>query len=270
MLNRTVVFISRVLAIMILSLPVIAHEYWLQPVNFILQQDKFIEAHIQVGQDFKGDKFPYIDKDVASMQIHLGGDSKIISSRTGDYPAIAESALGDGLNILTIASNPYTLTYKKPGKFEKFVQHEGIDWVLAEHAKRSLPEIGFTETFLRDAKTLVKVGSGKGEDRKTGLEFEWVLHTNPYITKKEELFAQLFWQGKVFANRQYRTFIRTDDELIIHVSNTDEHGMASIPRQPKATYLLNAVHMVLPDKATAEKYNAVWESRWASLTFATE
>jgi hypothetical protein len=32
---------------------------------------------------------------------------------------------------------------------------------------------------------------------------------------------------------------------------------------------LNAVRLIVPDDATAAETGAVWESRWASVTFAT-
>jgi len=270
MINRTIVFVSCLIATMILSLPAIAHEYWLQPIRFFVQNNDVISAHIHVGQHFKGDKYPYISKDITSMGIHLGSASKTIVPRTGDYPAITEAVLGDGINILTVTTNPSVLIYDEPGKFEKFLLKEGLNWVLAEHENRKLPAIGFTETYRRNAKTLIKVGSGEGADQKTGLEFEWVLQTNPYTATKNELVAQLLWQGKVFADKQFRVFIRTGDELITHVSNTNKDGMAHFPFYPDAKYLVNAVHMILPTNEVVEKYNAVWESRWASLTFATE
>ena len=43
----------------------------------------------------------------------------------------------------------------------------------------------------------------------------------------------------------------------------------TLPRVSDASYLLNAVRLMRPDDATVAETQAVWESRWASLTFAT-
>jgi len=270
MLNRIwIVFIS-VLATMILSLPALAHEYWLQPDTFILPNEGLIQAHIKTGQDFRGNNFAYLPLSVESMQIHLGDKSQPTSSRFGDYPAISEVALGDGLNILSATTTPTKLTYEKPGKFESFLRNEGLDWVLAEHHKRQLPETGFTEIYSRYTKALVKVGSGKGADRKIGHTFEWVLETNPYTNEQNKLVAQLWWQDKILANHQLRYFIQTGKNLTTDIAITDKNGRANIPYKPGSTYMVNAVYMVTPSKENATKYKAVWDSRWASVTFATK
>ena len=270
MLNKSLVHTCFALTTIILSLPALAHEYWLQPNDFFVQHDELIQAHIKTGQDFRGNNFAYLPKSISSMHLHLGDSSTRIYSRFGDYPAISVPAAGNGLNILSVTTPPTSLTYEEPGKFASFVDNEGLDGVLVEHEKRKLPEIGFIEVYKRYTKSLIKAGDGEGADRKVGLEFEWVLHTNPYTTKQKKLVAQLWWQDKAHANKQFRYFIQTGKTLSTDIARTDSNGMATLPFIPGSTYLVNAVHMLIPTKETVIKYNAVWDSRWASLTFATE
>ena len=254
---------------MILSLSAHGHEYWLQPDQFIVQQDALLQAHIKTGQKFRGNNYAYLPRDVASMHMHLGDKTVPITSRFGDYPAISQPAIGNGINILSVTTHPTKLKYKKPGKFEAFVNDEGLDSVLAEHQKRGLPDTGFTEIYSRYTKSLVKVGNSPGDDYKVGHEFEWVLETNPYQPSRDTLSAQLWWQGKVLANHQFRYFIQTGKTLATDVARTDDNGIAHFPFIPRSTYMLNAVIMLVPNKDDAKKYNAVWDSRWASTTFAT-
>ena len=268
-MKKKVLSYSSSLAGIILCLPVIAHEYWLEPLDSFSASNVIIVAHIKVGQHFKGNNYPYLPTEVESIQLHLGDETVPLSPRFGSNPAILQQSLGDGLNILSVETYPYKINYDSSEKFEKFVREEGIDWVLGEHEKRQLPSTGFVEAYRRHTKMLVKVGDGRGKDRRVGMEFEWVLQSSPYAEVDDELVAQLWWRGEVFPNSQARLFVKRGDEVTEKVLRTDADGLVRFPRAAKSQYLVNAVHMLLPDDETAQDTGAVWESRWASLTFAT-
>ena len=93
--------------------------------------------------------------------------------------------------------------------------------------------------------------------------------TNPYTDKGDELSVQLWWQGKGFANAPYRVFIQKDGKASEVQYKTDASGIGSFPRQSNALYMINAVHMILPDKKLEKSMKAVWQSHWATLSFAT-
>ncbi len=264
-MRSIVVFITSILV----SQYGLAHEYWLHPQNFQLQTEDSIRVDIRVGQHFKGNTYAYLPTEIETAQIYLANRSGPIKARFGDIPAINQAPLGEGLTILTVASEPFKLTYNSADKFRDFLKYDGIEWVQKEHEKRGLPETGFTEAYRRHAKTLVKVGNGQGSDRRTGLEFEWVVLTNPYTNKTDKLSAQLWWRDKLFANAAFRVFILKDGTVSESTYVTDENGVAIFPRIADAIYMINAVHMILPANELVVKMNAVWESRWASVTFAT-
>jgi len=250
------------------ALPAGAHEYWVQGDRYVIGADDNIRAHVRVGQHFKGEALPYFPDAMESIQIHLGSRSGTIQPRYAAYPVISNSPLGDGLNIISLTSGRSELKHDDPEKFREFLVYEGLEWVLARHKERKLPSAGFIETYRRYAKMLVKVGSGEGEDRYLGMPLEWVLLANPYAGTADTLWAQLRWQGKVFAGAQCRVFIEKNDKLDEIVLHTDKEGKIRFPRVSEATYLVSAVHMVEPDRETVKQTRAVWESRWASVTFS--
>lgn len=273
MLNKTSNFLFYNLIGLFVSLPVMAHEYWLQPDDFILEPGEKITAHIKVGQQFKGNNHAYLPDQVASIQIHGGNKTLTLKPRLGDYPAISQEPLAKGLNIVSLESNAFMLSYQDSEKFEDFVRAEGLDWVLREHNRRGLPFEDFIEAYRRHTKTLVQVSdgsdSGSGQDRKLGLEFEWVLQSNPYTDNNDDLVAQLWWRGKVFPRSQVKVFVKQNDQLSEQTLTTNDQGLVSFKRLPDASYLINAVHMIVPEQQTVKATDAVWESRWTSLTFAT-
>lgn len=265
---RSVPFRLLALFASLLPLAVAAHEYWLEPEQFMLPADNPLRVDIRIGQHFKGDSFTYIPDQVESLQLHRGDASRRITPTMGDFPAIITQSLGDGLHILTLSSSLFSLTYYEPETFPNFVRKEGHPWAIEQHKKRGLPETGFTEGYRRHAKSLIRVGDGQGNDRRTGLTFEWVLQGNPY-TEQGPLVAQLWWHDQVLPDAPCRLFVRQDGRVQEHVLRTDEGGRVTLPHSAGAVYLLNAVQLTLPEQATLANTRAVWESHWASLTFAT-
>lgn len=248
-----------------------AHEMWIEPQEFAIQSGEGILANEVVGQNFKGDKYAYVDDSFDSLNITVADKTKRINSRLGDLPAIQEKPSEEGLHIITAETSALTLSYENLEKFTDFLNAEGLQWVLAEHKKRDLPESGFKEVYRRNAKSLIKVGHGKGQDKALGMPFEWVLETNPY-TDKGVIKAQLLWQGKPALDMHVNIFNKPkhdslNSELIKTSLRTDVEGRIEIPRGKGGLFLISSVKMIESKEDVANKTGAVWESIWASLSY---
>ena len=263
--------VFKISLLVFLSINAKAHEMWIEPVNYSLQVGQKILANEVVGQDFKGNKYGYLDSSFNKLNITVGDKTKAVESRLGDLPAIQETSSIEGLHIITAETSPSELVYETAEKFANFLRIDGLEWVFAAHKKRGLPEKGFKELYSRSPKSLVKVGHGKGKDRAFGLPLEWVVETNPYTTKGP-VRMQLLWQGKPASdmfvnifNKPKRTSKKAD--LIRTSLRTDINGWVEIPRAKGGLFLINSVKMIEPDAKIASKTGAVWESIWGSLTY---
>ena len=250
-----------------LSCQLTAHEFWFEPLNFKIKVTEKLKAHEKVGQDFKGNQYVYLDSSYQFLNITQSKKTRAVKSRLGDLPAINEDVTAEGLAILSAETTPSDVTYKKWDKFSSFIKSKGLDWVLEKHKERKLPEKNFVETYRRFAKSLVKVGHGKGNDRALGLGFEWVVETNPYTTKIDGIRAQLLWKGQPHAKAHVSVFNKLGDDLLKSELITDDNGRVEIPRAKGGLFLINAVQMIeAPEKMVKER-SAVWESHWASVTY---
>ncbi len=244
---------------------------WIEPVNYSLQVGDKILSNEIVGQDFKGNKYAYLDSSYEKLNITVGDNTHAVKSRLGDLPAIQEISSAEGLHIITAETTPSDLTYETPEKFAKFLRSDGLEWVFEAHKKRGLPEKGFKEIYRRSPKALIKVGNGQGQDRALGLPLEWVVETNPY-TSQGNIKAQLLWQGTPAADMHVNVFNKPKhtspkSELIKTTLRTDVNGRIEIPRGNGGLFLINSVKMIEPDAKTALRTEAVWESIWGSLTY---
>ena len=244
-----------------------AHELWIDPVITTGNMQTKITAHVRVGQNFKGQKQYYIPEDINETYITDAAGRADLKGIIGDELIFNRPTKHLGLQILTYHSNPLKLTYNKFAKFENFVRGKGLDWVLDEHNKRGLPELGFYESYVRYAKALITRGSTTGSDKQTGLMFELIALNNPYefkISNTENMLPiKLIWKGKPFANSQISVFENTDAGVKSSNIKTNQAGVANLPVTANGAYMLNAVQMTAELPATG----VVWKSHWASLTF---
>jgi len=268
--------IFSILIVFALSGQALSHEFWLEPVNYHVKSGELIKVHEKVGQDFKGNQYVYLPSSYQFLNQTMGDKTVAVKSKLGDLPAVNEVVEGEGLLILSAETTPLDVTYEKWQKFESFIKNKGLDWVLVKHKERKLAEKNFVESYRRFAKTLIKVGHGKGSDHALGLGFEWVVETNPYTTKEGPIKAQLLWNGKPHPDAHVGIFNRrpssgkNQSELIKSELTTDGEGKIEIPRAKGGSFLINAVQMIEAPEKMAKERNAVWESHWASVTYYLE
>lgn len=244
-----------------------AHEFWIEPIKFEIAKGDNLRAHVKVGQMMDGETYSFFPGNFERFELTAGGTTQPVANRFAQSPAVDQPASQSGLNILTYQSKASVLTYTERNKFESFLKNEGIEWVLAEHKRRGLPEVGFVELFKRYAKSLIKVGDGAGQDQLMGMPIEWLLETNPYTDKGDAVTAQLIYQGKPFAGSFVTVFIQRNGEVTKTAYRTDENGRVRIPKGAGGVFLVNAVQMIQPDAAQANGSGAVWMSLWASTTY---
>lgn len=257
------------LLIALLHLPIgaLAHELWIEPVQYSVPSDTRIQARLVNGQSFEGVELPYFPNRTELFRVfNADGDNEIIN-RIGNRPAIDLENLPDGLNILVYQSKPAELTYAEPEKFTNFIKHKDLKFTFEDHLARGLPENKVTEVYTRFSKSLVGIGSSNGNDKRVGLLTELVALSNPY-TDKAPMRVQLFYNQEPRPNAQIEVFERAADQTVqVSTVRTDMDGIAEIQVKPNHEYMLDAVVLRIPSQDVASEYSAMWESLWANLTF---
>ena len=265
MIRRT--FIGA-MALSLLPVLTTAHEFWIDPVDYVVPSKGALVATLRVGETFAGAEQSYLERNFVRFDMQCGGTLEAVPGRAGDRPALNVAAPRDGLCVIIHQTRDYTLTYREWQKFVNFVEHKDFEGVLAEHAARGLPESEFVELYSRYAKSLIAVGDGAGADAEVGLVTEIVAEANPYTDDMTDgLPIRVLYDGAPRADAQVELFARPPEgkvEVTLH--RTDAEGRVTLPVQRGYSYLADAV-VLRPLEAQAEK-DPVWESLWASLTFA--
>jgi hypothetical protein len=249
--------------------PADAHEFWIEPSDY--QPGATIEARLVNGQGFTGAVIAYFPNRFARFTLALGDEEVPVGARAGDNPALVAPPLGEGLHVATYVSSGDIVTYDNYAVFARFVEHKDFPGhIHRQHQARGLPEDRFSEYYTRFCKSLIGVGSSAGADRALGLEIELVALANPYVDDLSAgLPVQAFYQGAPLPDWQIELFDKAPDGTVtITTARTDADGIGLLQVTPGHSYLVDAVYLREPSAALQADRGVVWESLWASLTFA--
>ena len=255
------------------AVPAAAHEFWIEPEAPRVDPGETVRAELRVGAMLSGEAYPYLSDQIVTAQLHAPSAILDIEGMEGDLPALSVTPSEPGLHVILYHAAPAYIEYEDFETFVSYLAYEGLDDVVRLHKERGLPESGFSEAYVRNARALLQVGPADPSDldRPTGMPLELVALQNPFVGGLSELEVQLLWQGAPVPNRQVSVFHRAqgDDaagEVTRSLVTTDAGGQATIPLAESGFYLLNAVQM----KPASEVEDVNWESHWATLTFAVE
>lgn len=250
--------------------PLLSHEFWIDPEEYQVESGQTLRANFRNGQEFEGNALAYFDRRSTRFDLIAGGETRALSPRPGDRPALDITAPDqDGLVTLVHETTPQFVTYTDWAKFEAFIDHKDFTQARAVHSEKGWSKEKFRERYTRHVKALIAVGDGAGTDRAAGLKTEFVALTNPYAEGFDgPMQVKLFYEGRPRAGAQVEVFDRApDDSVTITLHRTSSDGTAAIPVTPGHSYLFDAV-VLRPAPDAGEGPDApVWETYWAALTF---
>lgn len=253
---------SIVLLVLAATVPLHAHDFWIEPSTFRPAVGTMLTASLRVGQDFLGDPVPRSAELIDSFTIRDGKGQRAVAGLEGRDPAGFLRIEAPGIAIVGYQSkaNPLELP---AAKFEQFLADEGFDSIRALRAKRGQSGQPDHEHFFRYAKALLQSGSGDGArlDQPLGFRYEIVPLNDPMATAGETAFRVLH-EAKPLAGALVMAMHRDDPSLRLR-ARTDAKGRVAFNLPKNGVWLIRSVHMV----AAPAGSGADWESLWASLTF---
>lgn len=261
-------------AMCIMAMPVQAHEFWIEPVDYTVAVGTPVQATFRNGEAFAGSALSYIPNRSARFEMIAGDTVTGVPSRIGDNPAFDVAGIPEGLLTIIQETTDADLTYTpKDGRsgwerFVGFVEHKDLKGVIEAHDARGLSQEKPAEQYRRFAKSLVAVGDGAGADAARDLRVEFVALANPYTDDVSAgMPVQLLFEGAPNPDTQIEMFQKAPDGTVeITLHRTDAEGRATLPVLPGHSYLFDSV-MAVPLEPAAEG-DPTWYTLWAALTFA--
>lgn len=248
-----------------------AHDFWILPSNFAPAVGEPISFRLAVGQQWVGDPFPRSNQRI--VRFALAGPAGV-----ADIPgveAVDPAGLGrlaaPGYYVAGYASNNSPLSLEA-AKFEDYLRLEGLEWVIAERARRGESQAASREVYARCAKSLLHVPgspSTTGFDHDFGCALELVPEQAPdTIRPGEVLPLRLLYRGKPLVGALVILMPKANPQATVQ-ARSDRKGRVRLPLAAAGVWMAKAVHMVRLQGADEQREAADWQSYWASLTFET-
>lgn len=275
---RLGVLCASLLLLLATALPpglVSAHEVWIEPATTEISNGEELVADLRIGDMFEGDHLIYIPQQTERLFVLTDNGSFDLKPRVGSRPVIRippeklEDSDGDVV-VVYQSANSY-VHYGSREKFFSFARKKGAGDVQQLHENRRLPDSGFVERYKRFAKAIINIGpeSELVNDTGVGMEVEFVAHGKKMLPGSGHEFEfQLLYQGKLLPEAQVTLFSRDGDGSVTSSrSLTDAQGVIRVRAEAGHRYLLDHVTLREADPS-GDRNRPVWESLWASLTFA--
>jgi hypothetical protein len=247
-----------------------AHDFWIEPSSFTPEPAAAVALHLRVGQQWLGDPLPRDGKRVERFVLAGPEGVAEVPGVEGVDPAGVTRVGGNGLYVVSYASfnTPLSLA---PEKFEEYLRLEGLEWAIAERARRGESAADSREVYARCAKAVLHVGSGGpsvGFDRTFGCAFEIVPEQDPSgVPVGAALTVRVLYRGKPFAGALVVALPKTHPQAFSS-ARSDRAGRATLQLAERGAWLVKAVHLERLAETEAVREQADWQSVWASLTFA--
>ncbi len=247
-----------------------AHEFWIDPVDFMIDAGDALVADIRVGEDFVGAPSSFLPQSFEAFAVIAGTGGSNVNGRLGDIPALNMEGVPEGLSIIIYQSNTLNIVWSEWERFLGFAEHKDLGDVTAMHEDRGLSLEDVSENYIRYAKSMVSIGEGAGTDRQFGLRAELVSLTNPYTDDTTGgIEMQLYYDGALQPDYQVELFAENaDGEVEITLHRTNAEGVVTLPVEPGMNYMADAVFLEELDPETSDN-GAIWATHWANMTFAT-
>lgn len=251
-------------AIAVSSVPLAAHDMWIEPTTFFPQSGQIVSVRLRVGQDLLGDPL-LLDPSLVNQFVVKDADGlRPVVRRDGRDPAGLVRLAAPGVHVIGYQSHPSAIEIPAD-TFNQYLKEEGLDAVSALRASRNETRTSAREIFSRCAKSLVFSGTTTDTQggRPLGFTLELVAERNPYAMRADQdLPVRLTYENRPLAGALVVAMNRLNPAEKL-TARTDADGRVRFRPRRDGMWLIKAVHMV----PAAQGAHADWASFWASLTF---
>jgi uncharacterized GH25 family protein len=253
----------------LIAAPVLAHDFWIQPVRFQTEVGRPFPLTFQVGHAAARQRWGASDR-IVLVQDLVGRTRRDLRSSlraAGPADLVANFAV-PGLHVIAMQSN-YALSDLPAIRFNDYAKVEGLAAVLAHRRATGATNANGRERYSRRAKALVQVGPQAGVDqslatRPIGLKLEIVPERNPYVLGPTRMLPiRVVYNGRPLARATVKLTNLDFDARPLETAVTDRAGRASFRVPGNGQWLLN----VLWSEPVKGDPNADYDTTFSSLTF---
>lgn len=240
-----------------------AHDFWIEPSNFEPSLGEVVTLTLKIRDHFIGTPFPRDPYHVTDFVVWDASRQRTVGGIPGRSPAGWFDVETEGVHIVGYRSRHTTLQMEADA-FEAYLAGAGLNRIIRTRTEKGESTDEGREAYARFAKSLIACGStdGAGYDRELGFALEIVPQRNPHrIVRGNPLPARILLDGSPLSGIKVAA-IHEEDMSTSSVSETDATGSVELHLDREGVWMITAIHM----RPALTRLDADWESLWASLT----
>jgi len=255
------------LALLVISAPASAHEYWLSTNTWRCVPGDSVVVRAMVGTGFRGELKPYTPKRVVRFTFEGTRSLDLLPVGVNGESVWARVTPADALGAVVCYESNGTFIELPPAEFDRYLALEGLAAPLAARARLGASAPPGRELYRRSCKAWIRGSDAARITRAYGLPLELVPDVDPCSSTRVGM--RVLYEGKPLAGALVRAWRRpasaaeSDSIGPSSSARTDASGRVTLSLSGEGRWLVSTVHMVRsPDPKLAD-----WQSTWASLTF---
>ena len=258
-------------AALFVTMPVLAHDFWLQPIRFVLAAPASVPMMIYVGHGSARERWAQSNDRVVLFK--SSGPEGLVDRKvnlTLDGPRYdAEVPLARaGAYVLAFQSTPSASSLPFL-RFNDYARAEGVTPITAYRERTKTDRTDGRELYSRRAKAIIQVGPVNASaiarvTRPVGLSLEIVSERHPLTVKPgEPLPVRVFYNRKPLIGALVKLTDLNADEKTVASMRTDSVGRAAFKIPYKGSWQMNVVWAEVANGNPAADYITTF----SSLTF---
>jgi uncharacterized GH25 family protein len=253
--------------------PALAHDFWLQPEQYLLRPGEQTAFTLEVGHGPFRQRSPIASGRITRFAaltpsgtmidlreaLRIGG-----TSNDGDFQFRAP-----GTYVVVLETDDRAESHLPAIRFNDYLRVEGLTPALEQRERTNRMNADGSENYSRRTKALVHVGAPDAPGdvaltRPVGLPLEILLQRSPYETPRaSSLPIQVLYYGQPLAGALVKLTNLEHDEAPVELHRTDNHGQAQFAMPGDGRWLLNVI-WTRPSPSTRE---TDFETVFSSLSF---
>lgn len=250
--------------------PLLAHEFWLQPQQYLFSAGDEINIRFHVGENFRGNNWKGSRQKVNELKLYYADVTDDLSDALTDDEgdSLQFSIFEEGTAMVTFNSTNSSIQLNAK-EFNAYLEEDGLTEALEYRKQHHETDSSAKESYQRSVKTIVQVGNIKTDvyKKQTNLPLDIIPLNNPYaLTSDRTMNMRVLFMGKPLANAKMKTWHRVAGKVSDSSFTTNEKGEFNFPLTISGEWMVSCVHMVRLDE-NANPIAIGWQSYWASVTW---
>lgn len=254
--------------ILLFVLPVLAHEFWLEPQQYIFSRTEEVNIRFKVGEHFTGENWHGNNQKVKLLQLYYADvmDDLSEDGLTEDEGDSLQFSMHEDGTVLVAFNSTNSFIELEAEKFNAYLEEDGLQQAIDYRKQHNETDSAGREYYQRSVKTIVQVGSTKTSvyKKKTELPIDIIPLSHPYALKGgDSLTVQVLFHDEPLANTRMRTWHKRTTGVTTASYMSNEKGQITFPVTTSGEWMVSCVHMIRLEDDT----KAQWQSYWGSLTW---